>query len=33
MRYCKECNEPVVFMLLVGWTHVTFAQFDHDVEI
>lgn len=31
MNTCKTCKEPVVFVVLVGWTHLTWQ--DHDVRI
>lgn len=33
MRTCRICAEPVVFLPLVGWQHVTLQGWDHDVEV
>ena len=33
MKYCRLCKEPVIFVPLIGWSHMTFEEFDHDVRL
>lgn len=29
---CQFCNEPIVFVPIFGWQHMTLEGFDHDAE-
>lgn len=33
MKTCRTCNEPVIFVLIKGWTHMTIQEFDHEPEV
>lgn len=33
MKTCKRCGEPVIFVPLIGWTHMTFEEFDHEAVV
>ena len=33
MKYCDLCGEPVIFVLIIGWQHVTLSGIDHDVRL
>lgn len=33
MKTCAVCNEPVIFLPLVGWAHMTFQEFDHEARV
>lgn len=27
---CRKCKEPIMFVVLVGWTHLSTQGFDHE---
>lgn len=33
MAVCEVCDEPVLFVPIFGWRHMTLQEFDHDVEV
>lgn len=33
MKYCNICDEPVVFVPIFGWQHMTLEGLDHDVRL
>lgn len=33
MKYCEICDEPVLFIPILGWQHMTYEGLDHEVRL